>query len=80
MKAVELGSFEGLESLRVTDVEISRPVPGLLELISQKKVKLFANHSFLLAEVKKAFQALASRRTIGKVVLFPSWNSPQTVS
>jgi NADPH2:quinone reductase len=51
--------------------QIGECVPGLLGLISQGKVKLFANNSFPLAEVKSAFEALSSRQTIGKVVLVP---------
>jgi hypothetical protein len=34
-------------------------------------VKLFADNTFPLTEVKKEFEALASRRTIGKVALIP---------
>ncbi len=49
--------------------EIAACVPSLLRLISERKVKLFADNSFPLADVKSAFEALASRRTIGKVVL-----------
>ncbi len=51
--------------------QIAECVPRLLQLISQGKVKLFARHSFPLTEVKAAFEALASRNTIGKVVLAP---------
>jgi NADPH2:quinone reductase len=51
--------------------QIAECVPDLLELISHQKIKLFANTSFPLANVRMAFEALSSRRTIGKVVLMP---------
>jgi NADPH2:quinone reductase len=51
--------------------QLAECVPGLLNLIAQRKVKPFANHSFPLDHVKVAFQALSSRETIGKVVLVP---------
>jgi NADPH:quinone reductase len=51
--------------------QIAECVPSLLSLISQRKVKLFANNSFPLAEVKAAFEAISSRGTTGKVVLTP---------
>ena len=51
--------------------QIAECVPSLLRLISQGKVKLFANNSFPLAEVKEAYEAISSRGTIGKVVLTP---------
>ena len=49
--------------------QIAEYVPPLLRLISERKVKLFATNLFPLTEVKRAFEALESRRTIGKVVL-----------
>lgn len=51
--------------------QIKECVSGLLNLIGDGRLKLFANHSFPIAEVHAAFQALASRKTIGKVVLIP---------
>ncbi len=51
--------------------QITECVPSLLDLISRGKVKLFANNSFPLAEVERAFEALSKRHTIGKVVLTP---------
>ena len=45
--------------------------PELLSLIARARVKLFADTTFPLAEVKKAFEALSNRHTIGKVVLIP---------
>lgn len=50
---------------------IGKHLPELLQLISQGKVLLFARHSFPLQEVHAAFEALASRKTIGTVVLEP---------
>ena len=49
--------------------QIAECVPPLLSLISERKVKLFATNLFPLTEVKRAFEALESRHTIGKVVL-----------
>jgi NADPH2:quinone reductase len=51
--------------------QIGECVPELLDLIAQGRLKLFANTSFPLAEVKQAFEALSNRHTIGKVVLTP---------
>jgi NADPH2:quinone reductase len=51
--------------------QIGECVPELLNLISQGKLKLFASKLFPLSQVKEAFEALASRHTIGKVVLVP---------
>ncbi|MBN9636119.1 zinc-binding dehydrogenase [Mycobacteroides chelonae] len=46
-------------------------VPELLNLISQGRVRIIADTSYPLAEAKEAFHAIASRQTIGKVVLVP---------
>ena len=51
--------------------QIAECVPSILSLIAEGKVKLFADNTFPLTEVKKAFEALSSRRTIGKVALIP---------
>jgi len=51
--------------------QVARSVSELLTLISQGKIKLFADNSFPLVEVKAAFQALVGRETIGKLVLIP---------
>jgi NADPH2:quinone reductase len=51
--------------------QIAACVPDLLELIARGRVRLFAPTRFRLTEVKKAFEALSSRLTIGKVVLVP---------
>lgn len=51
--------------------KIKESVPALLELIRNRQVKLFANYSFELADVRRAFEALSSRQTIGKLVLTP---------
>jgi NADPH:quinone reductase len=51
--------------------QIGECAPGLLSLISQGKLRLFAKNVFPLTEVKTAFEALSSRQTIGKVVLTP---------
>lgn len=51
--------------------QIAEAVADLLRLISQRKIRLFANHSFPLVEAQSAFQALAGRETIGRVVLIP---------
>jgi NADPH:quinone reductase len=49
--------------------QIAECVPPLLNVISRGDVKLFARNIFPLTHVKQAFEALESRRTIGKVVL-----------
>jgi NADPH:quinone reductase-like Zn-dependent oxidoreductase len=119
VKTVELSGYEGLQSLRVVEIDKPKPgakeilievraaginyaeieltngryrvpkqfgfnfpslqpqqiaecVPDLLKLISHQEVKLFANTSFPLADVRTAFEALSSRRTIGNVVLMPN--------
>lgn len=51
--------------------QIRAAVPALLQLVANGSLRLFANDTFRLAEVKKAFEALSARRTIGKVVLIP---------
>jgi NADPH:quinone reductase-like Zn-dependent oxidoreductase len=51
--------------------KIAECLPALLELIAQKKIRLFANSSCPLVEARAAFQALERRKTIGKVVLIP---------
>lgn len=51
--------------------QIAGCVPSLLNLIAEGKIKLFAKNAFPLAEVKRAFHALTSRTTIGKIVLTP---------
>jgi NADPH2:quinone reductase len=50
---------------------IAESIPPLLELIAQRKIRLFANNSYPLLEVRAAFQALEGRKTVGKVVLIP---------
>lgn len=51
--------------------QIAACVPALLDLIERRDVRLFAANSFPLTKVRNAFEALSSRRTIGKVVLTP---------
>jgi NADPH2:quinone reductase len=46
-------------------------VPKLLRLIAEGRLKLFAQNVFPLEEAKRAFEVLASRETIGKVVVIP---------
>lgn len=52
--------------------QIADSIPHLLQLIDQKKIQLFADTSFPLAEARTAFRALAGRSSIGKVVLIPA--------
>jgi NADPH2:quinone reductase len=52
--------------------KIVASIGPLLSLIGSGKVKLFASIQFALDEVKQAFETLASRKTVGKVVLIPS--------
>jgi NADPH:quinone reductase len=51
--------------------QIRESVPALLDLINKGQVKLFATHTFGLADVRGAFEALSNRQTIGNVVLTP---------
>jgi NADPH2:quinone reductase len=51
--------------------QIAECVPALLNLIVRKKVKIFSNTSFRLAEARAAFAALSGRQNIGKIVLVP---------
>ena len=64
-------SITGFNFPSLRPEQIGAAVPALLELISQGKLQLFANHVFPLRDVKKAFQAIADRSTTGKVVLVP---------
>ena len=45
---------------------LSSAAPSLLDLIATGRLKLFAGSQFLLVSVKTAFEALASRKTMGK--------------
>lgn len=51
--------------------QVAESLPGFLKLIEEKKLKIFANQSFPLSQAPQAFEALLSRKTIGKVVLTP---------
>lgn len=51
---------------------IAAAVPQLMHLIRAGRLKLFALSRFPLHRVRDAFKALASRRTIGKIVLVPN--------
>lgn len=51
--------------------QVAESLPGFLKLIEEKKLKIFANQSFPLSQAPQAFEAILSRRTIGKVVLTP---------
>jgi NADPH:quinone reductase-like Zn-dependent oxidoreductase len=46
-------------------------VGEFLQLVQQRKLRLFANTQFPLEQFVEAFDALSSRQTIGKVVLLP---------
>lgn len=50
---------------------IAQCVAPLMELISSRRIKIFAANTFPLARAKDALEALSSRRTVGKVVLVP---------
>ena len=50
---------------------LAASIGPLLELIASGRLKLFAETQFPLQRVREAFEALASRRTVGKVVLIP---------
>ena len=51
--------------------QIAEHMPGLLRLIGEGQIRLIAEHAFALGEFRKAFEALSSRSTVGKVVLVP---------
>lgn len=51
--------------------QLAECVPNLVDLIVRRQLKIFANHAFPLEQVSEAFAALASRETVGKVVLIP---------
>lgn len=51
--------------------QIAKSVSELLGLIRNGKLRLFAENQFPLANVKEAFEALAGRKTIGRVVVIP---------
>lgn len=61
--------YFNLPSLQPEQVRAS--LAGLLELVVQGKLEIRARQTFPLSEAPRAFEALASRRTIGKVVLVP---------
>ena len=64
-------SITGFNFPSLQPSQIAGCVRPLLELIRSGQVKLFAQHSFALADVGKAYEAMSSRRTMGKVVLIP---------
>jgi NADPH:quinone reductase len=64
-------SITGFNIPSLQPEQIAGCVPLLLSLISQGKVKLFADNLYPLAEVRTAFQAISDRHTVGKVVLTP---------
>jgi NADPH2:quinone reductase len=51
--------------------QIAECVLELLQLITAGKVKMFADISFPLAQVRAAYEAIQNRETFGKVVLVP---------
>ena len=64
-------SITGFNFPSLQPSQIAGCVRPLLELIRSGQVKLFAQHSFALADVGKAYEAMSSRRTIGKIFLIP---------
>ena len=69
------GLLRGNHTIVFFNVPTLRPdqlapcVPEFLELVSRGKVRIFAGNRFPLAQARRAFEALASRKTVGKVVL-----------
>ena len=51
--------------------KVAESLPEFLKLIAEKQLKIFANLSFPLAEAPRAFEALMSRSTAGRIVLVP---------
>ena len=64
-------SITGFNFPSLQPSQIAGCVRPLLELIRSGQVKLFAQHSFALADVGKAYEAMSSRRTMGKIFLIP---------
>jgi len=64
-------SITGFNFPSLQPSQIAGSVRPLLELIRSGQVKLFAQHSFALADVGKAYEAMSGRRTMGKIVLIP---------
>jgi len=64
-------SITGFNFPSLRPEQIAASVAALLELIGKGKLRLFANHTFPLTDVKKAFQTISERGTTGKVVLVP---------
>ncbi len=53
--------------------KIAESLPEFVTIISSGKIKIFADHEYKIEEAKEAFEALASRKTIGKVFFaFPN--------
>jgi NADPH:quinone reductase-like Zn-dependent oxidoreductase len=50
---------------------VQRLVQQLLARIGAGRIRIIADAIFPLPEVKSAYEAIAARRTIGKVVLVP---------
>ena len=47
--------------------KIAESLPEFLQFIEQGRLRIFAQHAYTLSQAKEAFQALQSRKTIGKV-------------
>ena len=64
-------TFVGFNIPTLGTDKLTACVPPLLKLISDARLKLFAKNIFPFDRVKEAFEAIASRNTIGRVVLVP---------
>jgi len=64
-------SLVGFAYPALSPEQVAESLPSFLKLIEEKKLKLFGNQSFRLSQAPQAFEALLSRKTIGKVVLTP---------
>lgn len=53
--------------------KIAASLPEFLQLISNGHIRIFADHAYAIEEAKEAFEALAARKTTGKVYFsFPN--------
>ena len=64
-------SVTGFNITSAPQSQLAACLSELLSLVADGKLKLHVGASFPLAEFASAFESLASRRTIGKVVMLP---------
>jgi NADPH:quinone reductase-like Zn-dependent oxidoreductase len=67
----ERQSLVGFHIRSLGSEEFARSVAGVFGLVAGGKLRVFTETSFPLERAADALEALAARRTIGKVVLLP---------